>query len=139
MAILASALACRTSPAGTACGVNAAAAGSEIAASAPFTALRTSRIGIEVKPSRTLRASRPCTAAEARADPWSRSALLIRSASTPPKSSRATFASDRTPTTRPRSAVEPVRSSTAKASATGAMELAKYAGIRPPARRRNPR
>jgi hypothetical protein len=61
----------------------------------------------------------------------------IRSATTPPNSTNSTVISDLAPTTRPRSRTEPVRSSTAKASAMGATPLPSMLTIRPAARYRN--
>lgn len=57
-----------------------------------------------------------------------------RSATSPPKRVNTTFATDRAPTTRPRSRAEPVRSSTAKASAIGATALPSMFTTRPAAR-----
>ena len=59
-----------------------------------------------------------------------------RSPSTPPKSTVTTSASANAATTSPRSVAEPPRSSTAKASATGAIELPRALTVEPLTRSR---
>lgn len=135
-AIRTSAFAGRIMPAGTVCGTRAAAAGSETADTMPLMTLMTTSTGMEAKPSSTLAAITAWASPAATLDPWSTSRRGSRSAITPPNSSSATLATDRAPTTIPRSISEPVRSSTANESTIGAMALAKYVAMRPPARQR---
>jgi hypothetical protein len=67
-------------------------------------------------------------------DTTSTSRRGTRSASTPPNNSSSTLVNDRAPTTSPRSFVDPVRSSTANASAIGASALPAIDTTRPPVR-----
>lgn len=109
--------------AGTVCGTSATDAGNANALSVPLTADSTASKATESVRANTSTATTPCVAALARLDPTRMTLRGTRSATTPPSSKKITFASERAPTTMPRLVAEPVRSSTAKASATGAIAL----------------
>jgi hypothetical protein len=125
------ALAARNSSAGTVCGVTALDAGTKTAAAAPLTALNTTSNDTDAVPVSTSEATSAWDTPAPMLDPWSSNARGSRSANTPPASSSTTLATDRAATTRPRSAAEPVRSSTAKASAIGAIPLPRKLTDRP--------
>ena len=80
-------------------------------------------IGIDAKPAISAAARKAWVRALPAAEPSIISLRGSRSPSTPPKSTVTTSASANAPTTRPRSVAEPPRSSTAKASAIGVIEL----------------
>ena len=118
-----SALAERSWSGGTVSGTSAADAGRLTPATAPLRMLNTINAGTVADPVTTRAATPPCVSAAATDVPTSRRLRGRRSARTPPKRRTATFAIERAATTSPRSAAEPVRSSTAKARAIGATAL----------------
>ncbi len=136
MPIRISALAGPSSAAGTVWLVSAADAGRAIADNAPLTTLSAISTGIDAQPESTPAATTACTSAAARLEQPSTTWRGSRSASTPPNSSTATLATERAPTTMPRSTWEPVRSSTAKASTIGARLLARRVAVLPTASQR---
>jgi hypothetical protein len=131
------ALACLRTSAGTVCGSSADEAGNEKAETAPLTTASATSSGMVALPVST------ATAASAWVSAASVLAAIItrrrgnRSAMTPPATRTATFASDRAPTTTPRSRTDPVRSSTVNASAIGATAPPNMLIVRPVTSQRN--
>jgi hypothetical protein len=103
-------------------GIRATDAGSVKGLTVPLTADRAASKATESTRRKISSATTAWVAALAQLEPTSTIARGSRSATTPPMSRKITFASDRAPTTRPRLVAEPVRSRTAKAKATGAIE-----------------
>jgi hypothetical protein len=127
---------CRTST-GTVCGTSAAPAGNANAETVPLIAARVASSGMVAEPVSTTVATSAWVAAASELAATITSCRGNRSAITPPTSRNTTLASERAPTTRPRSRTEPVRSSTANASAIGATALPSVVTVRPATSQRN--
>ena len=125
--------------AGTVCGVSPAAAGYTNAAAAPLSTSMSASCQISARPVRTRAAAAPWLAAATRFATRITRCRGNRSASTPPKRVSSTCGMLRAASTSPRTAGVAPRSSTAKASATGAIAEPRKEANRPANSSRNGR
>ena len=125
-----SSLACWSRVGGTVSGVSPAADGKMNAEAAPLTASMPASMPTLAVPVSTTAAARACASALTNAATRKTRRRDQRSATTPPASMNTTCGTLRAASTSPSAAGEPVRSSTANASATGAMMLPSTATVR---------
>src|SRR5262249_42793757 len=131
--------ACWSSDLGTVCGVRPLAAGKKNALLAPLTAARAAICQIRACPEKRSAATVAWLRSLSTFDATITRFRGSRSAQMPPSSRKTTTGSVRAASTKPRSAFESVRSSTAKASAMFAKALPTYEVVVLRKRRRNSR